>query len=86
MQDGFVARYTVDPAVDGMPHGEGQFLACSFWLADNYVLQGRLKEAEHYLNGCSTFATTSDCSPKNTIRLQNASWATSRRHFPTSVW
>jgi GH15 family glucan-1,4-alpha-glucosidase len=46
MEDGFVARYTLDPAVDGLPHGEGQFLACSFWLADNYSLQGRQEEAE----------------------------------------
>lgn len=46
MQDGLVSRYTVDPAVDGLPHGEGQFLACSFWLADNYHLQGRHKDAE----------------------------------------
>jgi GH15 family glucan-1,4-alpha-glucosidase len=45
VENGFVARYTQDPAVDGLPHGEAMFLACSFWLADNYVLQGRRKDA-----------------------------------------
>jgi GH15 family glucan-1,4-alpha-glucosidase len=45
MRNGLVGRYTQDPAVDGMPHGEGTFLACSFWLADNYVLQGRHEDA-----------------------------------------
>jgi GH15 family glucan-1,4-alpha-glucosidase len=45
MENGFVGRYTQDPAVDGMPHGEGTFLACSFWLADNYQLQGRHADA-----------------------------------------
>jgi GH15 family glucan-1,4-alpha-glucosidase len=45
MRDGFVGRYTQDPAVDGLPHGEGTFLPCSFWLVDNYELQGRRAEA-----------------------------------------
>ncbi|MGH8972807.1 MAG: glycoside hydrolase family 15 protein, partial [Acidimicrobiia bacterium] len=45
--DGFVRRYGTGALgnVDGLPGGEGVFLPCTFWLADNLVLQGRHDDA-----------------------------------------
>jgi GH15 family glucan-1,4-alpha-glucosidase len=41
----FVLRYETENLGDGLPEGEGAFLACSFWLVDNYILQARYAEA-----------------------------------------
>ena len=45
VRGGFVDRYRTHSGIDGLPTGEGAFLLCTFWLADNYALMGRIADA-----------------------------------------
>jgi GH15 family glucan-1,4-alpha-glucosidase len=62
--DGFVLRYDSEATDDGLPPGEGAFLACSFWLVENYVLLGRRDDAvrlfERLLSLCNDVGLLSE--------------------------
>jgi GH15 family glucan-1,4-alpha-glucosidase len=45
LRDGFVDRYRTESGVDGLPTGDGAFVLCTYWLADNYALMGRTADA-----------------------------------------
>jgi len=55
LRDGLVLRYHTVQTEDGLPPGEGAFLACSFWYVDNLLLQGRRAEAHEFFERLLTF-------------------------------
>jgi GH15 family glucan-1,4-alpha-glucosidase len=50
MEDGFLRRYPETGNVDGLPSGEGAFLACSFWYVQALAMQGRKEEARQHFD------------------------------------
>ena len=46
MSGGMVLRYNTEKVSDGLPPGEGVFLACSFWMVGALKLQGRDADAK----------------------------------------
>jgi GH15 family glucan-1,4-alpha-glucosidase len=55
--DGLVLRYSTESGVDGLAGHEATFLICSFWLVDNYAMQGRLHDAETLLDRLVSLAS-----------------------------
>jgi GH15 family glucan-1,4-alpha-glucosidase len=58
MVDGFVRRYVTEQDVDGLPPGEGVFIACTLWLAAALCLIDRRDDARFSSSACSRSETT----------------------------
>jgi GH15 family glucan-1,4-alpha-glucosidase len=56
LRDGLVMRYLTETGVDGLPGGEHPFLACSFWLVEQYSRSGRLDDATSLMDRLVGFA------------------------------
>jgi GH15 family glucan-1,4-alpha-glucosidase len=73
MVKGLVRRYQTELTDDGLSGSEGVFLACSFWLADTYLLLGRRDDArklfEHLLSLCNDVGLLSEEYDVNTARM-----------------
>ena len=50
LRDGFVMRYRTDAGTDGLPGDEHPFLACSFWLVEQYAATGRIDDATRLMD------------------------------------
>jgi GH15 family glucan-1,4-alpha-glucosidase len=50
LENGLLLRYRSETGVDGLPAGENPFLACSFWLVEQYALSGRLADATELMD------------------------------------
>jgi len=56
LRDGLLRRYRTETDVDGVEGDENAFLACSFWLVEQYARSGRLDDAERLMRHLLGFA------------------------------
>jgi GH15 family glucan-1,4-alpha-glucosidase len=57
VRDGLLLRYNTEQGVDGLPPGEHPFLACSFWLVEQYAHTGRLEDGRALMDRLVSFAS-----------------------------
>lgn len=55
LENGLLLRYRTDEGLDGLPEGEHPFLACSFWLAEQYAASGRIDDATELMDRLVSF-------------------------------
>ena len=56
LEGGLLLRYRTESGVDGLPAGENAFLACSFWLVEQYANSGRLTDATELMDRLCAFS------------------------------
>ncbi len=71
LEDGLLLRYRTESGVDGLPPGENAFLACSFWLVEQYAASGRLEESTALMDRLVSF--------RNDVGLLSEEYDTSGR-------
>ena len=84
MRDGLVLRYDTSKVDDGLPPGEGVFLACSFWMVSSLKAIGRLDDARALFERLLTLRNDLGLLSEEYDSARNASSATSPRRSPTS--
>ena len=82
-RDGFVSRYSTAETDDGLAGDEGQFLACSFWLASALAMNGRVDTRAACSSGSPGWPTISAYSPRSTTWVAGDRSATSHRRSAT---